>query len=440
MRRGSVPQRKPRRRGSLPGESFIPLLLAGWALLLPPSIAAAGRLPSQEPTVYVSLSETARRVEISCDGPFRIGRWGTHRRPTRVDPGRRWRFQSAGKRVRVIDHLGRERGAFRERLFIFPEDSRHSLALDGARYRGEILVEPLAGGTLRVVNALGLEGYLKGVLPAEVGRLGEEGFAALKAQAVAARSYTLYKMRERRAGPFDLFPTEADQVYLGLDGEDPRANEAVDATWGIVALYAGQAIRANYCSTCGGRTADAGAVWPAEEESFPYLRARRDRRGGQDFCRWSRWYRWEESWACDELYAIVRRNLRRAVPGVKGGDPGRVTKLTVQGRTPSGRVAELEVETASGSYRLHGDQVRWVVRCSDGRALPSILLGELRRESDGDRCRLILEGAGFGHGVGLCQTGAIEMSRQGYTYLQILGHYYHDITVRQIYDGRRGRR
>jgi stage II sporulation protein D len=312
------------------------------------------------------------------------------------------------------------------------------LRLDGARYRGEFILESLPGGKLRVVNAVGLEGYLKGVLPAELGRPGEKGFQALKAQAVAARSYTLYQMNQRREGPYDLLPSEADQVYLGMDGEDARANEAVDATWGIAALYKGKIIRANYSSTCGGRTADASAVWP-EGGRFGFLRARRDRHDGDDFCSGAPYYRWEEVWDCRGLNEVVRKNLWRCRDELKGKDPGPVERMKILSRTPSGRVAELGVWTRSGRYIVRGDEVRWVLRRTNGAPLRSAFIGSLRKENRDGRCVMILQGAGFGHGVGLCQTGAMEMSRQGYNYLQILRHYYRDIDIQQIYDGHRGR-
>lgn len=414
------------------------LLLCGLFQCVP-HCTLGGDIPHAEPVVYIALSETARKISISCAGTFRVGRWGTHRRPTRGYPGERWTFTIHGHQIQASDDAGLSRGLFKEKVYIYPEDPRTPLCLDGAKYRGEFILESIEGGTLRIINAVGLESYLKGVLPAELGRPGEKGFDALKAQAVAARSYTLYQMAQRREGPFDLLPSEADQVYLGMDGEDPRANEAVESTWGIVALYKGRIIRANYSSTCAGKTASASAVWPKGGD-FPYLRARKDSQNGEDFCSKAPYYRWEEVWDCHELYEVVRKNLWRSQDKLKGKDPGPVEKMTILSRTPSGRVAELGVWTQSGRYIVRGDEVRWVLRRTNGAPLRSSFIGALRKKEEKGRCFMVLEGGGFGHGVGLCQTGAMEMSRQGYNYLQILRHYYKDIDIQQIYDGRRNRK
>jgi len=398
-------------------------------------LAAAEEGPHKEPVVYVSLSETARQVTIRSDGAFRVGRWGTHLPPTRVPAGESWSFAAESGGIVIADGQGHSRGAFSERIFVFPEAPKGVLSLDGARYRGEIILSPL-GSKMRVINALGLEDYLKGVLPAEIGRLKEDGLAALKAQAVAARSYTLYQMVARPLGEFDLWPDVADQVYQGFDGEDPLCDEAVDATRGIVALYKGRIIRANYSSTCGGRAASASAVWP-DETSLPYLRAREDRRGGADFCAKAPHYRWEEDWDCGELYDVVRKNLWRGVAELEGKDPGTVTRMKILDRTPSGRVGRLAVWTDSGRYVVRGDKVRWVLRRTGGGPLRSAYLGALKQETRDGRCRLVLRGAGYGHGVGMCQTGAIEMSRQGYDFTEILGHYYRGVTLAKIYNGER---
>jgi stage II sporulation protein D len=130
------------------------------------------------------------------------------------------------------------------------------------RYRGSIQVD-VTGGKLRAINMVGLEQYLYGVVPSEMPFkwLPE----ALKAQAVAARSYAL---ATRRTGAFDLYPDTRSQVYLGIEHEKPSTNAAVDATAGQVLLYQGQVAKTYFFSTSGGRTASAEDVWG---EPVPYL-------------------------------------------------------------------------------------------------------------------------------------------------------------------------
>ena len=130
------------------------------------------------------------------------------------------------------------------------------------RYRGSIQLD-VTGGKLRAINMVGLEQYLYGVVPSEMPFtwLPE----ALKAQAVAARSYAL---ATRRTGAFDLYPDTRSQVYLGIEHEKPSTNSAVDATAGQVVLYQGQVAKTFFFSTSGGRTASAEDVWGAP---VPYL-------------------------------------------------------------------------------------------------------------------------------------------------------------------------
>src|SRR5438132_2864896 len=130
------------------------------------------------------------------------------------------------------------------------------------RYRGSIQVD-VTGGKLRAINMVGLEQYLYGVVPSEMPFtwLPE----ALKAQAVAARSYAL---ATRRTGAFDLYPDTRSQVYLGIEHEKPSTNAAVDATAGQVVLYQGEVAKTYFFSTSGGRTASAEDVWG---EPVPYL-------------------------------------------------------------------------------------------------------------------------------------------------------------------------
>src|SRR5512133_1454695 len=130
------------------------------------------------------------------------------------------------------------------------------------RYRGSIQVD-VTGGKLRAINMVGLEQYLYGVVPSEMpfNWLPE----ALKAQAVAARSYAL---ATRRTGAFDLYPDTRSQVYLGIEHEKPSTNAAVDATAGKVVLYNGQVAKTYFFSTSGGRTASSQDVWGT---AVPYL-------------------------------------------------------------------------------------------------------------------------------------------------------------------------
>jgi stage II sporulation protein D len=135
-------------------------------------------------------------------------------------------------------------------------------------YRGRIEVFANRRGSLTVVNVIGLEDYVRGVVPNE---LSFPALEALKAQAVAARTYALKNRGQFAPEGFDLLPTTRSQVYRGLSSETPLTTRAVDETRGVIATYNGEPINALYTSTCGGRTEDVENIF---NEAVPYLRGR----------------------------------------------------------------------------------------------------------------------------------------------------------------------
>jgi stage II sporulation protein D len=149
-------------------------------------------------------------------------------------------------------------------------------------YRGRIEVFTNSRGVLTVVNELGLEDYVKGVVANELSPGGYPAIEALKAQAIAARTYALKNRGQFMSQGFDILPTTRSQVYRGLTSENPLSTRAVDETRGVIATYAGEPINALYTSTCGGRTEDSEKVF---NDSVPYLRARECAAEGATFDR-----------------------------------------------------------------------------------------------------------------------------------------------------------
>jgi stage II sporulation protein D len=142
---------------------------------------------------------------------------------------------------------------------------------DDRPYRGRIEVFTNTRGALTVVNVLGLEDYVKGVVPNELSAGGYPLLEAHKAQAIAARTYALRNRGQFMSQGYDLLPTTRSQVYRGLVSENSLSSRAVDETRGIVATYNGEPINALYTSTCGGRTEDAESIF---NDAVPYLKAR----------------------------------------------------------------------------------------------------------------------------------------------------------------------
>jgi stage II sporulation protein D len=156
-------------------------------------------------------------------------------------------------------------------LFASDDESNAPVRFNDKPYRGRLEVFANAQGALTVVNVIGLEDYVRGVVPNELSPGGYPALEALKAQAVAARTYALKNRGQFASEGFDLLPTTRSQVYGGLSTEHPLSTRAVEETRGLVATYLGEPINALYTSTCGGRTENAENIF---NEATPYLRGR----------------------------------------------------------------------------------------------------------------------------------------------------------------------
>ncbi len=359
--------------------------------------------------------EPDQPITIRCIGDHAevVARAGADWRTTRFGPGDTLRF------------LEPDGASLAERRTIW--NDRH--------WRGGFSVFLNPHGKLTLVSLLPLETYLLGVVPGEIGGLSQALLEAGRAQAVAARSYTLYYRGRRAAEGFDLHGTVEDQVYGPVESERPLATECVESTRGEVMLHEGQPIRANYCADCGGITAEVWEAWPAAPAA--YLGSRRDRADGDDFCVASPQHRWRERWSAEEFAA----NVTRYAPGLgvelPRGGLGELLDVRVETRSRSGRVWRLRVSGTGGELVIPSYAVRGVLR-RGGR--PELILRSnlfkiaVRRDpASGRAIEVMASGAGAGHGVGLCQTGALGMARRGAKYREILRHYYPRAEVRRLY-------
>lgn len=392
--------------------------------------------------VRVGLAVDLSRVELTSSGAVLLRAGAGRRRVARLDELATIHIRPGGQGVRwtAAGHGGEA-----DVLYIEPVDPHHQLQWQDVPYRGEMLLVPGASGAT-LVNIVELDTYLRGVLPWEIGHHETEAATAVAAQAVAARTYTISHLGERETLGFDLWADVQDQVYRGAAGEDSLCDQAILQTRGQVLRHANREIEAYYCSTCGGITSNVAEVWPSPER--PYLRSHPDAIGSDEpFCAASPRFRWEETWNATELASILARTLPQYVaymskdhratwagkiftPRGAGADtrfPGEIRDLVIAQRTASGRSARLDITTAAGTYHVRGDRMRWVLPPADG--LPAILWSalcslEMTSTPAGPVQRLVARGRGFGHGVGMCQHGALGMARLGYSYQQILAHYY----------------
>jgi stage II sporulation protein D len=281
-----------------------------------------------------------------------------------------------------------------------------------------------------VVNRLPMDDYLRGVVPLEIGNRTPAEFAAVQAQAVAARTYAYKHLTNARA--FDMYSTVQDQVYGGVDAEKPQADSAINTTRDVVVLYNGQPISTPYSSTCGGSTAAVTEVWYNQPDE-PYLRPVSDRIPGTDhfYCDPSPRFSWTQSFDGPGLRAVMEKYLAAYTNAPKTGF-GRIRDIREDGRTPSGRMAALSVQTDSGTYRLRGNDIRFVLRDPKGAILNSTFFSFTREAGGGEVSSLTVNGRGYGHGIGMCQWGAIGRARAGQNYRTILETYYQGTTIGRI--------
>lgn len=312
---------------------------------------------------------------------------------------------------------------------------RGQLRWNGKSWRGTFKVFLNPRGRLTLANHLPLETYLLGVVPGEIGALSDDLVEAGRAQAIAARSYTLFYRGRRASEGFDLYGTVEDQVYGPIESERPLATQCVEQTRGQVALYGGQPVRANYCSTCGGVSAEVWEAWPAA--ALPYLESRRDGGHGADHCAASPSYRWRERWSEEEFID----NLERFGPALKlrlpPGGLGDLVDVRAEVRSRSGRVWQLLVRTTTGDVAIPAYAIRGALRRGgkpDAILRSTLFKIDVRRHPvTGRAMEVLANGAGSGHGVGLCQTGALGMARAGAKAGEILAQYYPHIVIERLY-------
>ena len=388
---------------------------------------AHGRSAGRDRMARIALAGRARQAPVSATGRWRIDEQGGRTRLVTGQGAERWRVEQQGGLLRVAGDSG-DVTPWREGPFVARAvEGGAALRYDNRRYRGELWFTPTDSGIL-VVNRLLVEDYLRGVVPIELGTRQPGDRAALEAQAIAARSYAYIRVPsdaavEPRSG-WHMVATVQNQVYAGLDVEAPIVNEAIDRTAGLVIRYNGLLVDAPYFSSCGGRTAAPKESWRDVREE-PYLPSvdDTDPRTGRPYCDIAPRNHWTEEFDEAQLSESVRRALVAA--GARDPRPGVMTAMRVEGRTTSGRATALVLRTDRGDVTVRNNEIRNVLRNTRGAILSSTYFS-IERESRvrGHLSGVTLRGHGNGHGVGMCQWGAIGRSRAGLDARTILRHYY----------------
>lgn len=337
-----------------------------------------------------------------------------------------------------------------------------------AMYRGtfELTKAPKKDNQFNVINVLDLESYLRGVVPNEMPvRFGLE---ALKAQSVAARNYVL-RPREKNYHNFDVCDSVACQVYFGANTEKPLSDKAVAETANLVAMSDGELILALYSSTAGGYTEsyenafstdmpDGTKYFPGEQKQF--LKGRPDDAKTSclnteaaarkfyssvpnTFDNASPYFRWKKEWTISELENVLKKTLvTQSKTGfvkpklTKAEDFGSLKDIKVERRGVSGKAMTVNIITDKNIFNVQKELVIRRVFQKSNLSLPSanVFFDFVTQNNPQDpkakpETKIVATGGGFGHGVGMSQFGAGMMNQMGYSYGEILQHYYRHCSI-----------
>lgn len=401
------------------------------------------------PRLRIGLLEKARELTLKTGGRFALTVLGDGGETLSGEPGQLLSIRQEEAEVTVAGPQGEPLLRSPHPLRLEYEDPADTTLLfdvefgqgafwagsEDRMYRGWIELLPRPEG-LTAVNVLGLEEYLYSVLPSEMPSSWPA--AALQAQAVAARSYTLANLGRFAARGFDLLGSVASAAYRGLGAETPQVRAAVDATRGLVLMDGDKPLSAFYSANSGGCTDTTETAWgfpsslPAavdpqlEGSAFPlppeelalWLAARPSTYSSHPDYHARSAYRWQ-LWVPRE--EIERRldsadslgSVRAVVPGARG---------------VSGRVREVLVVGTAGEAALRYDAIRGRL----GGLRSNLFTVEPVPGPGGLPRWFLFTGAGWGHGVGLCQSGAAGMAASGFSAEQILRHYYGEVPLRRL--------
>ena len=277
----------------------------------------------------------------------------------------------------------------------------------------QIYVDSLASDStawLRLINYTPLEAYVGGVI---AGEMDFKDPSALKAQAVISRTYALWSMQNYRDKPYDLTDHISNQVFPGIITYKPRFAEAARTSHAEVLTWSGKLIFAPFSSTCGGYTSNNEGVWNGEP--LPYLRTVDDHKACAD----SPHYRWN--------FRIERNELKNSLSNAYGLSAGalRIDSTNSQGRALKIALGNTGQNSFAAQKVMDANEFRLFINNHFGiRSLRSSWFDIVNQ---GDA--ILFRGKGMGHGVGLCQWGALDLAEAGWNYRQILKFYYKGVKV-----------
>jgi stage II sporulation protein D len=286
------------------------------------------------------------------------------------------------------------------------ESDKNILYVDNIGYRGKIELHNVLG-EIYVINILNIEEYLYSVVPSEMPS--SWNMEALKSQAVASRTYSYYFLLKNKDKPiYDLDSTTNFQIYKGISAETESSIEAVNKTSGIIMTYNNEPIISYFHSTSGGKTSDDKDVWSGS--AHPYLKSV-ECSYGKD----SPHYEWECTLSMNEIASALNKKYKVI---------DSIAKISF--KRHNDRIIEVIVQHNNGTMTLTGNEFRLLLNPQKLKSTYFIIKQE--------KNQFLINGKGWGHGVGMCQWGAKGRGEQGFKYEEILKHYYKDVKFTKIND------
>ncbi|MBN1913561.1 MAG: SpoIID/LytB domain-containing protein [Candidatus Omnitrophica bacterium] len=367
----------------------------------------AGRLSAQEAADYNSPTAKFIRVQVldeagsfplRVNGPYEI-----------IDPlsnnilERQKSLKTTVTSSKKGIFLGGKNFEF-QKLLIKPV-GEEGVLLNARRFRGDIYIIKKKNSKLSAVNLIEVENYIKGILYNEASHYWP--LEALKAQAVACRTFALYQIEQNSAKDYDVTSDIYSQVYGGKASERYRTSRAVNETAGEVLTFKGKIFAAYYHATCAGHTEDASLLWDndiAPLKGVPCF-----------FCKESPHFKWHQVLLLDKI------SSKLSASGQKIKD---IQKIEALEKDRSGRILNLRITSADKTINIPAKDFRNIIGPNVIRSTNFSI-----EIADGDA---VFEGLGWGHGVGLCQWGAYFMAKRGYDHKRILEYYYPQAVISKM--------
>lgn len=300
---------------------------------------------------------------------------------------------------------------FKDSVFYLSADNEENIPdpafiLSDKSFKNKIKLT-LYKGKIYILNIMPVDEYLKGVIPYEMPVRDFNDYEALKAFCVVARSYTYMKMRETK-GPFDVTVTVQDQVFKGEKEPNPLYNMAINATAGQLILFNDKPAVVFYHACCGGHTENSDNVF--NKLNIPYLQGVED-----SYCTIAPGFEWVQTFTEKQIQIRAK------------ADNSELVSVSPGSLNASGRIQSITLKfTEQEDLTIPGKNIRsFFTDAVTGSLLKStrILSAEVNKKNE-EQKTLVIKGRGNGHGVGLCQWGAIGQSRKNRTYKEIIEHYF----------------